>query len=90
LIILVAVGAAQISFMTTNNTLLQILTPDEFRGRVMGLYLLDQGLLPLGSLFAGAVAEAIGARMTVTIMGSACVALGLLALASPYGRMKVS
>ena len=87
---LVVVGGAQMSFMVTNNTLLQILTPDEFRGRVMGLYMLNQGLMPLGSLFAGIVAEGVGAPLAVAIMGGACATLGFLALASPYGRVKAS
>ena len=47
-----------IGVMTTNNTILQATTPDEMRGRVMGLFMLDVGLQPLGGFFAGLLAEA--------------------------------
>ena len=45
-----------------NQTLIQMNTPNEMMGRVMSIYMLSiAGLIPLGSLLSGAVAEVIGA-----------------------------
>ena len=54
------------------------LVPDELRGRVMSLYMLDRGLMPAGALFAGVVAHLIGAPLAVTSMGTIVVVLTLL------------
>jgi len=72
--LLIIIGAAQMVYLTTNQTLLQMTIPDELRGRVMGIYMLNQGLLPLGSLFAGTMADLLGAPTAVMIMGT-CVSL---------------
>ncbi|HEX9446025.1 MAG TPA: MFS transporter, partial [Candidatus Binatia bacterium] len=78
LVVLVGVGACQIMFMATTNTLLQMLTPDALRGRVMSLYMLDRGLMPAGALMAGVTAHVIGAPATVAIMGAVVIVLALL------------
>jgi MFS transporter, DHA1 family, staphyloferrin A biosynthesis exporter len=78
LIVLVGVGACQITFMATTNTLLQMLTPDALRGRVMSLYMLDRGLMPVGALMAGVTAHVVGAPSTVAIMGGIVIVLALL------------
>jgi predicted MFS family arabinose efflux permease len=70
LLLLFAIGAIQMVYFTTNQSMLQLSTPDELRGRVMGVYVLNQGLLPFGALFAGALADLLGAPTTVAIMGS--------------------
>lgn len=45
-----------------NQTLIQMNTPNEMMGRVMSIYMLSiAGLIPLGSLLSGVVAEVIGA-----------------------------
>ncbi len=85
--LLVLVGAAQMAYMTTNQTLLQLTAPDELRGRVMGIYMLNQGLLPLGSLFAGTVADFFGAPFAVLLMGAIVSTLALaFALRAPSLR----
>lgn len=75
---LVGVGSCQILFMATTNTLLQSIIPDALRGRVMSIYMLDRGLMPAGSLFAGVAAHFIGAPATVSVMGSVVILLALL------------
>ena len=77
LVMLVLLGAVQMSYMTMNQTILQLSTPDEFRGRVMGIYMLNQGLLPLGSLLAGTMADFLGAPTAVFIMGASVSILAL-------------
>ncbi len=50
------------------NTLLQIITPDELRGRVMSVYtMVFQGAMRLGGLQAGLVADGMGAPFSVGI-----------------------
>jgi hypothetical protein len=61
--------------------------PDELRGRVMGIYMLNQGLLPLGTLFAGAFTDLAGASTTVFFMGASVAVTALaFALRSPEIR----
>jgi hypothetical protein len=45
----------------------------------MGIYMLNQGLLPLGSLVAGALADVWSAPLAVTLMGGAVLVLACLA-----------
>jgi predicted MFS family arabinose efflux permease len=78
LLLLIVIGACQMVYMTTNQTLLQLTAPDELRGRVMGIYMLNQGLLPLGSLFAGSIAGVVGAPAAVLVMGVIVSSLALL------------
>jgi fucose permease len=48
--------------------MMQTNTPDRLRGRVMSVYtLIFFGSMPLGSLFAGAVAQKIGPPFMVVI-----------------------
>jgi MFS family permease len=58
------------------NTILQTLVEEHMRGRVMALYTMAFiGLSPVGALFGGALADRIGAPLTVGIGGAACVGL---------------
>jgi MFS family permease len=80
-----------ISFVWQNalaNTLLQLATPDELRGRVMSLYSLTfQGMMRVGGLQAGVVADWIGAPLSVGIGAAISLAYGLsVALRFPKVR----
>lgn len=58
----------------SSNTFLQMIVGDALRGRIMSLYTLAFiGTLPLGSLFAGWVAENVGASVAVATGGAATV-----------------
>ena len=70
-------GACQMCYMTTANTVVQVVVPDQLRGRVMSIWMLDQGLGPIGALVAGASTEVIGAPSTATWMGAAVILLAL-------------
>ena len=78
LITLVIAGAFQMFFLASTATMLQLVVPDELRGRVMSLYMLDRGFMPAGALFAGTAAHFIGAPMTVAIMGAIVILLTLV------------
>ncbi|HET7677998.1 MAG TPA: MFS transporter [Candidatus Limnocylindrales bacterium] len=77
---LAVLGAAQVAYYTGTNTLIQLLSPPRLRGRILSLYILASlGLLPVGSLGAGIVAEVLGAPPTLVI-GGGLAAVWLLAV----------
>ncbi|MGE3074918.1 MAG: MFS transporter [Dehalococcoidia bacterium] len=65
-------------FNTTNGTVIQVLIPDEVRGRVMSLMMMTFGLTPLGTLPVSIVAELYGVRVAVASASIATALLGLL------------
>src|SRR6266852_3359181 len=68
LVLIAAVGFAQIVFSATANTTLQTVTPDYLRGRVMSVYMVVfAGSVPLGNLFAGGMAHLYGAQIALLV-----------------------
>ncbi len=78
---MVGVGATMMVFMITANTLLQLRSVPQARGRVMALYgIVFLGSTPIGSPIAGWVAQNLGTRATGPRLGFALgglVALGM-------------
>jgi MFS family permease len=67
-------GFGQMVQMATSNTLLQTLSDDDKRGRIMSMYALAfMGMTPIGSLMAGSLASKIGVQWTVFIAGASCI-----------------
>lgn len=65
---LVCAGFGFIVQNTTSNTLVQMIVPDQLRGRVMSVYsLMFFGTMPFGSLLAGALAQAYGLSFAVLL-----------------------
>jgi MFS family permease len=76
---LIPVGFALMTQMGASNTLIQSMTPDRLRGRVMSVYsMMFMGMAPLGALLAGVVAEHLGAPFTVGAGGVVAVAGSIL------------
>ena len=69
LFLLALLGMASTSYMAMNQTLVQSRVNDEIRGRVMGIYMMTWGLMPLGTLPAGFLGDLIGVPMTLTLGG---------------------
>ena len=69
LVTLAAVGFLSMLFQTINNTLLQLIAPESFRGRIMSARIVVMGLMPVGMIPMGALAEAMGAPFTVALGG---------------------
>jgi MFS family permease len=64
--ILALCGFAMMIQMGSSNTLIQSMSPDRLRGRVMSVYsMMFMGMAPFGALLAGAVADRLGAPLTV-------------------------
>ncbi len=77
---LAMLGASMTSMASLVNTLLQKNAPDRMRGRVISLYALAWlGLVPLGNLQAGAMAERFGAAPAL-LVGAAVIATTLIAV----------
>lgn len=72
---LALVGAARNTTMITNQTLIQSTAAGPYRGRVMAMYMMCMGLMPLGTLSAGAIADAMGVPFAVTVQGGLLLAI---------------
>jgi MFS family permease len=71
---LLPAGYSMMLQMACSNTLIQTMVPDQLRGRVMSVYsMMFMGMAPFGAFFGGALAERIGAPITVAAGGVACV-----------------
>jgi MFS family permease len=88
LAVLVVVGAANITVMNLCNSLVQTLTSDEVRGRVMSIYTLAFfGSMPIGALLTGAVAERMGSPFTIATTSVLALAFaGAIAVLVPRLR----
>src|SRR5438445_12582903 len=74
-VLLLPVGYFIMLQMASSNTLIQAMVPDALRGRAMAVYsMMFMGLAPVGALLGGALADRLGAPMTVAIGGLASVA----------------
>jgi MFS family permease len=75
---LILTGGMQTSFMSLNNAYVLARTPPELQGRVMSLFSLDRGLIPLGATLGGFLAEALGPSEGLTIMALLVIACTLV------------
>lgn len=75
LLLMVPTGAGMMIQMASSNTIVQTLVDEDKRGRVMSFYIMAfVGTAPFGSLFAGVLAEHLGAPATLALGGGACIA----------------
>jgi MFS family permease len=76
--LLFVTGMGVLVQMASTNTVLQTIVEDDKRGRVMSLYITAVlGMQPFGSLFAGTLAQHIGAPLTIGLGGGACIVASL-------------
>jgi MFS family permease len=88
LLLLIPVGFSMMTQMSSSNTLIQAMVPDELRGRVMSVYsMMFMGMAPFGALLAGSLAEVLGAPYTVALGGAVCI-LGSLLFALRLPKMR--
>jgi MFS family permease len=73
-LLLLPVGYFVMLQMASSNTLIQVMVPDVLRGRAMAVYsMMFMGMAPIGALLGGALADRLGAPITVAIGGFAAV-----------------
>jgi MFS family permease len=87
-VLLFLTGAALMIVFSTVTSLIQLIAPNEMRGRVMSIYMVAfRGGMPLGSLVSGYFATLIGAQLVIAINGVLLVLVALYFLArSPEVR----
>jgi MFS family permease len=74
MLLMVVTGFGMMQQMSASNTILQTIVSDDKRGRVMSFYTLAfLGMMPIGSLIAGALAARIGAPATLVVGGIVCL-----------------
>jgi MFS family permease len=66
-VLLVIVGAGQVSFRTISRVIIQIEAPRNLLGRVMSVFNLDQGMRSVGSVVMGASATIFGAAPGIAL-----------------------
>lgn len=79
--LIVFVGLGQAGRMALGNTLIQYYVDDEYRGRVMSIYVMQFGLTSFGGFAAGMMAEVMGAQWALGGFAMVLVLVSLLALA---------
>lgn len=68
MVALAVLGASQVAYYSTTNTLIQVRVPPRLRGRVHSLYVLTSiGLLPIGNVVSGAAAEVVGVPAVLAV-----------------------
>lgn len=78
-IMMAGTGFGMIVHFNSSNTVIQLISDEDKRGRIVALYSLSyMGITPLGSLLAGWVSDYIGVPYTVFFFSLVCVGSALL------------
>ena len=67
--LMILLGLGDAGRRTLNQALIMEEVDDEYRGRVMSVFMMNFGLMPLGVLPAGALAERFGGQFAVMLLG---------------------
>ena len=79
LLFMLFIGVGLMLHTAASNTILQTITEDDKRGRVMSFYTMAiMGTAPFGSLLSGALAKLIGTPLTIMFGGLCCMVGALL------------
>ena len=87
-LLLFLTGAALMMVFSTVTSLIQLIAPNEMRGRVMSIYMVAfRGGMPLGSLVSGYLATSLGAPLVIGVNGLLLVVVaGFFLVFSPGVR----
>jgi len=88
LFILLGTGWAFMTFINLANNLVQHIVPDHLRGRVMSIYaLIFLGMMPIGSMLGGSLAEVFGTPLAVIASASVALVFAIaLFIGAPFIR----
>ncbi len=79
LLVLAGIGVGSIMVMNLANAMVQTMTPEHLRGRVMGAYTwIFFGAMPLGAIWAGSIAGSLGLSHTLMLNGAISLLLSLV------------
>ena len=77
-VLMALLGAAQILFRTVSRLIIQVEAPRDLIGRVMSVFLMDQGMRSVGSMIMGAFATIFGAALVLSLCS--VVSIGITTL----------
>ena len=85
-ILLFFTGVALMVVFSTVTSLVQLIAPNEMRGRVMSIYMLAfRGGMPLGSLVSGYLAKFLGAPVVIGMNGMLLIVVAAYFLSRSHG-----
>ena len=79
-LLMLPLGLGDAGRRTLNQSLIMEEVEDRYRGRVMSVFMLNFGLMPLGTLPASSLAEIIGAEAVIGILAIALLAFSAIVL----------
>jgi predicted MFS family arabinose efflux permease len=89
-LLLFLTGAALMVVFSTITSLVQLIAPNEMRGRVMSIYMLAfRGGMPLGALVSGYFARFLGAPVVIGANGVLLVAVAVYFLTRGHGVRRI-
>jgi MFS family permease len=80
LVMVTLVGVSFNIYRIASNTVIQLHTPREMMGRVLGIYNMDRALQPVGGLLIGVLSAGFGTPLAMATAGIACVVLTIVAI----------
>jgi MFS family permease len=84
LVAMACIGVAYLAVASVLNTSIQLAVDDQFRGRVIALYVMVfTGAYPLGSLLQGIATDRFGVRLVVGVAGGALLAYAAVLASRP-------
>jgi MFS family permease len=78
MLVLFFAGAGMVVMIASSNTILQTISEEAMRGRVMSFYAIAAGVSTFGNLIYGSLAAALGAPRALTIGGSVIIVGALI------------
>jgi MFS family permease len=89
-LLLFLTGVALMVVFSTVTSLVQLIAPNEMRGRVMSIYMLAfRGGMPLGSLVSGYLATLIDAPLVIALNGALLIAVAAYFLVRSHGVREI-
>jgi MFS family permease len=89
LILLFAVGLTSMVALSTSFSLVQMIVPDELRGRVVSIYMVAlRSGMPLGALVTGVLADVFSPSAVMVVNGVVLCALAGFLLARKHGTLQ--
>ena len=77
--LMLLIGWGTVTQLASTNTLIQLLVPNNLRGRVISTYLWAQnGVAPFGSLLIGWMAQTYGVSFAVLVGGGVCLGVAVV------------
>lgn len=87
-VVMVLVGATSAAFQALNNSLILSIAPVEYHGRVQSLLMLGFSGFGLAALPLGILADAIGLRVALSLMGVAVTVVALVSIFIEHRRTR--